>query len=104
MGHRLRSRTLRAETSLLRQSVRQVWTPELGGRADLLCPARLGRLLTEADIVSSGYTNPVRLCRLAPRPPKNQTQMTTIAATIDDYVCTLIDLMERIYISNFLDA
>jgi len=39
-----------------------------------------------------------------PEPPKNQTQMTTIAAAIDDYVCTLIDLMERIYISNFLDA
>jgi hypothetical protein len=30
--------------------------------------------------------------------------MTIIAAAIDDSICTLIDLMERIYISNFLDV
>jgi len=36
--------------------------------------------------------------------PQIQARMTIIAAAIDAYVCTLIDLMERIYISNFLDA
>jgi hypothetical protein len=39
-----------------------------------------------------------------PEPPKSQTQMTTIAAAIDDCICTLIGLMGRIYISNFLDT
>jgi hypothetical protein len=37
-------------------------------------------------------------------PPQIQARMTIIAAAIDTYVCTLIDLMERIYISNFLDV
>jgi hypothetical protein len=36
--------------------------------------------------------------------PKIQAQMTIFAAAIDDSICTLIDLMERIYISNFLHA
>jgi len=37
-------------------------------------------------------------------PPQIQARMTIIAAAIDASVCTLIDLMGRIYISNFLDA
>jgi len=36
--------------------------------------------------------------------PQIQARVITIAAAIDASVCTLVDLMERIYISNFLHA